>query len=181
MTAKIAGAVVGGLCLLAALTAPACACAEIQSKPKPKLEPKLKPKEVRREAPSPLPASVVEHTPPGDVIDAEVRSMSVPVMSILGKRVRGARGEDLGRVVDVLADARGRVRTAIIDFGGFLGVGNHRVAVDWPLLRFNPDESDPSLLLLLSPEKLRTAPEYKENPRPQILTVPTASTHAPAD
>ena len=37
------------------------------------------------------------------------------------------------------------------------------------MLRFNPDAADPSLLLSLSPEKLRTAPEYKDNPRPQTL------------
>jgi sporulation protein YlmC with PRC-barrel domain len=157
---------------------PACTCAGTKAQPKPKPKPKL----VRQEAPPQLPtAPQVEQTPPGALIDAQVRSMSVSVTSILGKRVRGAKGEDLGRVVDVLADASGRVRTAIIDFGGFLGVGNHRVAVDWPLLRFNPDGRDPSLLLSLSPEKLRTAPEYKENPRPQILMVPTASAAAPAD
>jgi len=116
----------------------------------------------------------VTETPPGGVINAVVKPMSVSVMSILGKKVKGAQGEDLGRVVDVLADASGRVRIAIIDFGGFLGVGNHRIAVDWPLLRFNPDGNDPSLLLSLSPEKLKTAPEYKDNPRPQTLMEPEA-------
>ncbi|HWJ34308.1 MAG TPA: PRC-barrel domain-containing protein [Steroidobacteraceae bacterium] len=100
-------------------------------------------------------------------------------MSILGKRVEGAKGEDLGRVVDVLADASGRVRIAIIDFGGFLGVGNRRIAVDWPLLRFNPDAHDPSTLLLaLSRDKLKAAPEYKDNPRPQTLMEPAAPTPA---
>jgi hypothetical protein len=94
-------------------------------------------------------------------------------MSILGKRVQDAKGDDLGRVVDVLADASGRVRIAIIDFGGFLGVGDRRIAVDWPLLRFNPDRRDPSLLLSLSREKLKTAPEYKDDPRPQTLMEPT--------
>jgi hypothetical protein len=74
--------------------------------------------------------------------------------------------------VDVLADSGGRVRVAIIDFGGFLGVGDRKIAVDWPLLRFNPDRSDPSLLLSLSREKLKAAPEYKDNPRPQTLMVP---------
>jgi sporulation protein YlmC with PRC-barrel domain len=128
---------------------------------------------VRKEAPPQLAtAPVVVQTPPGGVINAVVKPMSVSVMSILGKKVKGAQGEDLGRVVDVLADASGRVRIAIIDFGGFLGVGNHRIAVDWPLLRFNPDGNDPSLLLSLSPEKLKTAPEYKDNPRPQTLMEP---------
>jgi hypothetical protein len=100
-------------------------------------------------------------------------------MSILGKKVQSPKGDDLGRVVDVLADSGGRVRVAIIDFGGFLGVGDRKIAVDWPLLRFNPDRSDPSLLLSLSREKLKAAPEYKDDPRPKTLMVPEP-TAAPA-
>jgi hypothetical protein len=165
---------------------PPCSCMDQKSKAKRR----HRSKSVRKEAPPQLPtAPTVADTPPGGVVDAHVERMNVAVMSILGKRVKGAKGEDLGRVVDVLADASGRVRIAVIDFGGFLGVGNHRIAVDWPLLRFNPDDNDPSLLLSLSPEKLRTAPEYKDNPRPQTLmevtppvptTAPTAAA-APAD
>jgi hypothetical protein len=51
-------------------------------------------------------------------------------------------------------------------------VGDRKIAVDWPLLRFNPDRSDPSLLLSLSREKLKAAPEYKDDPRPKTLMVP---------
>jgi len=149
---------------------PACICAEPKAKPKTR----HKAKPVRREAPPQLPtAPVVAATSAGGVVDAQVKPMGVPVMSILGKRVQGPRGEDLGRVVDVLADATGRVRIAIIDFGGFLGVGDRRIAVDWPLLRFSPDATDPSLLLSVSREKLKATPEYKDNPRPQTLMVPT--------
>jgi pyruvate/2-oxoglutarate dehydrogenase complex dihydrolipoamide acyltransferase (E2) component len=101
-------------------------------------------------------------------------------MSILGKKVQSPKGDDLGRVVDVLADSTGRVRVAIIDFGGFLGVGDRRIAVDWPLLRFNPDRNDPSLLLTLSREKLQAAPEYKDNPRPQALMEPPPAAPPPA-
>ena len=72
------------------------------------------------------------------VIDAQVGEVGTSLSSILGKEVTTPKGEDLGRVVDVLADAEGHVRVAIIDFGGFLGVGTRRIAVDWPLLRFDP-------------------------------------------
>ena len=47
--------------------------------------------------------------------------------------------------------------------------------MDWPLLRFNPNEQEPTLQLDVSREKLRTAPEYKANPRPQILMVRPAA------
>ena len=165
-----------------ATPAPNCSCADVKpTKPRPR----PKPKPVQREAPPQLPtAPVVVETPPGAVVNAQVHEMSVSVMSILGKRVKGPNDEDLGRVVDVLADSTGRVRVAIIDFGGFLGVGNHRIAVDWPLLRFNPDARDPSLLLSVNRDKLQAAPEYKDNPRPQALMEPSpaqpAATGTPA-
>jgi hypothetical protein len=154
-------------------------CLPVENKPKPKTKPKPKP--VVKQAPPP-PAPPVPETPPGGVIDARVEPLAVPVVSILGKKVQSPNGDDLGRVVDVLADSTGRVRVAIIDFGGFLGVGDHRIAVDWPLLRFNPDRGNPSLLLSLSRDKLKAAPEYKEDPRPQTLMepAPAAAPAAPA-
>jgi hypothetical protein len=141
---------------------------------------KAKPKSVRKKPPPP-PAPQVAETPPDAIIDAKVEPLPVSVMSILGKKVQSPKGDDLGRVVDVLADSGGRVRVAIIDFGGFLGVGDRKIAVDWPLLRFNPDRSDPSLLLSVTREKLKAAPEYKDDARPQTLMVPEpAAAPAPA-
>ena len=148
--------------------------AKLKTKPKPK------PRTVPKEAPPQLPtAPVVAEAPADAVVNAQVRPMPVSVMSILGKQVRGPHGDDLGRVVDVLADASGRVRVAIIDFGGFLGVGDKRIAVDWPLLRFNPDRNDSSLLLSVDRDRLKAAPEYKDILKPQTLMEP-APTSAPS-
>jgi hypothetical protein len=133
------------------------------SKPKP--EPQAPP------APS-VPAA------PGP-IDAETKPLDYSVMTILGKKVQGAKGEDLGRVVDVLADAGGRVRIAVIEFGGFLGVGSRRIAVDWSLLRFNPDRGD-VLTLSVSRKKLQSAPEYKNSAYPQALMAPEVPSATPA-
>jgi len=158
-------------------TAALAPCLPIDDKA-PKI--KVKPKPVRKAAPPPPPPPPpVAETPPDGIIDARVEPLPVSVMSILGKKVQSPKGDDLGRVVDVLADSGGHVRVAIIDFGGFLGVGNRRIAVDWPLLRFNPDRRDPSLLLSLSREKLKAAPEYKDDPRPQALMVPAPDTAPP--
>ena len=109
------------------------------------------------------------------VVDAQVGQLGTSLTSILGKKVAGPKGEDLGRVVDVLTDAEGRVRVAIIDFGGFLGVGTRRIAVDWPLLRFNPNARDKTLMLSVTREKLQSAPEYKDSPSPRVLVPPPAA------
>jgi uncharacterized protein YdeI (BOF family) len=89
------------------------------------------------------------------------------VQGILGKEVRSDANENMGRIVDVIVDRAGQVRGAIIDFGGFLGVGNRRVAVAWNALRFPADEKDPKkagyIGLGLNREQVRAAPEYKED------------------
>jgi hypothetical protein len=92
--------------------------------------------------------------------------------------VQSPKGEDLGRVVDLLADPRGHVRVAIIDFGGFLGVGTRRIAVDWPLLHFNPGDKDRPLILTVTREKLQSTPEYKDSSSPRVLMPPAAAPDA---
>jgi hypothetical protein len=82
--------------------------------------------------------------------------------TLLGKSVRSAKGEDLGRVVDVIVDRHGVVQAAIIDFGGFLGVGSRKIAVDWHILHFPDDGHLDKLIADLPREQLRKAPVYKE-------------------
>ena len=83
---------------------------------------------------------------------------------VLGRDVRSAADEDMGRIVDVVVDRAGQVRAAVIDFGGFLGVGSRRIVVDWNALRFwrIGNKSD-SISLELTREQVRAAPEYKED------------------
>jgi len=84
----------------------------------------------------------------------------------------------MGRVVDVLADAQGRVRIAIIEFGGFLGVGNRRIAVDWSLLKFHPHDADAPVVLDVSRDKLQETPEYKGSGSPVAFMAPEIAASA---
>ena len=83
---------------------------------------------------------------------------------ILGREVRSAANEDMGRIVDVIVDRTGTVRAAVIDFGGFLGVGSRRIVVDWNALHFGriANKGD-SITLELNKEQVNAAPEYKED------------------
>jgi len=83
---------------------------------------------------------------------------------ILGREVRSAANEDMGRVVDVIVDREGTVRAAVIDFGGFLGVGSRKIVVDWGALRFGgvANKRD-SITLELNKAQVAAAPEYKED------------------
>src|SRR6516225_4476448 len=60
------------------------------------------------------------------------------VSTILGKSVRSSADEDMGRIVDIIVSRDGQVHAAIIDFGGFLGIGTRKIAVDWRALNFAP-------------------------------------------
>jgi PRC-barrel domain len=85
------------------------------------------------------------------------------VEGVLGREVVSAANEDMGRIVDVLVDRAGQVRAAIIDFGGFLGVGSRKIAVDWNALHFpEPGKPGERIALELTRDQVKSAPEYKE-------------------
>jgi hypothetical protein len=85
------------------------------------------------------------------------------VEGILGREVRSPTNENMGRIVDVLVDRSGQVRAAIIDFGGFLGVGSRKIAVDWNALDFPPPgKPDAYITLKLSRDQVAAAPQYQE-------------------
>ena len=85
------------------------------------------------------------------------------VEGILGREVRSATDENMGRIVDVLVDRAGQVRAAIIDFGGFLGVGSRKIAVDWNALHFpQPGKSGEKIALELTRDQVKSAPQYQE-------------------
>jgi hypothetical protein len=90
--------------------------------------------------------------------------------SVLGKEVRSNANENMGRIVDVIVDHDGRVRAAVIDFGGFLGVGSRKIAVDWNALSFPSPASDRDVVTLeLTRDQVKAAPEYKDKQTVVVL------------
>lgn len=65
--------------------------------------------------------------------------------------------EDLGEVEDAVLDLHeGRVLYAVVDFGGFLGIGENTVAVPWQRLEFN--EENEQFILDIADVSLEDAP-----------------------
>ncbi len=81
--------------------------------------------------------------------------------SVLGREVRTAVEEDVGRIIDLLVDRDGQVSAAVIEFGGFLGIGTRKIAVEWSALRFESTGKQPVILVDVTRDQLRRAPEYK--------------------
>ena len=89
--------------------------------------------------------------------------------SVLGREVRTSADESMGRIVDVVVDGQGRVRAAVIDFGGFLGVGSRKIAVDWSALHFESGAKRDLVTSELTRDQVKAAPEYKEKQAVVVL------------
>jgi hypothetical protein len=85
------------------------------------------------------------------------------VQGVLGKEVRSAVDESMGRIVNVIVDRTGEVRAAVIEFGGFLGVGSRKIAIAWKALHFLPDVKKGEATLELTRDQVRDAPEFRED------------------
>ena len=114
-------------------------------------------------SPQPNPAPMTapkEPAPPPSVTVIGARDAH----GVLGRDVRSPTDEDMGRIVDIIVDRSGTVRAAVIDFGGFLGVGSRKIVVEWSALHFGQvaSKSD-SITLELTKEQVTAAPEYKED------------------
>jgi hypothetical protein len=106
------------------------------------------------------PAAPKEAAPPPSVTIIGAKEAH----GVLGRDVRSPADEDMGHIVDVIVDRAGVVRAAVIDFGGFLGVGSRKIVVDWNALHFGhvANKAD-SITLELTKDQVTAAPEYKED------------------
>ena len=107
-------------------------------------------------------------------VDAKVFDKN-EIQGILGKKVLSGTGQDMGQIVNVIVDHAGQPRAVVVDFGGFLGVGSRKIAVDWSALHFAPEGKTDRVTLGLKPEQLKAAPEYQEG-KPVVVIGATGST-----
>jgi hypothetical protein len=108
---------------------------------------------------APAPPATKEPEPPASVTVMAPKEAH----GVLGRDVKSPTDENMGRIVDILVDHTGTVRAAVIDFGGFLGVGSRKIVVDWSALHFGRvNNKGDSITLELTKAQVAAAPEYKE-------------------
>jgi hypothetical protein len=117
----------------------------------------------------PVPKPAAAPAPARDAVPAVVLD-DKDIEGVMGREIYSIAGDDMGRIVDLLVDHKGNLRAAIIDFGGFLGVGSRKIAVDWHAIQFGQDRA----LLSLTRDQVRVAPEYKEG-EPVVILGPSSS------
>lgn len=168
----IAASVAPGL----AQTPPTAAPRPAPAQAAPRAEPAAKSAAPATEAPKPAPAQASPQAEPAarpepqhpqEPARTQTETPAVVIdgsaaETLLGKPVRSLKGEDMGRVVDVVVDRAGGLRAAVIDFGGFLGVGTRKIAVDWHVLHFPENGPMDRLVVDLQRDQLRNAPVVKD-------------------
>jgi hypothetical protein len=79
-----------------------------------------------------------------------------------GATVFDPQGEEIGEIDHLMIDrASGRVRYAVMAFGGFLGLGHSHYPLPWNSLAY--DARSQGYVADISEEQLRDAPEFSDD------------------
>jgi len=93
------------------------------------------------------------------------RSNVISSEKVEGTSVYNATGDKLGSIDDLMIDKRsGHVRYAVLEFGGFLGVGTDRYPIPWNVLRYSNERG--GYIVPLDKAALEKAPKYGESSTP---------------
>jgi len=92
----------------------------------------------------------------GFVLPAQARDKSgvLKASELIGMIVQGTDGKKLGDIKDLVIDPEeGGVEYAVLEFGGFAGIGDKYFAVPWEALQLDP--TNKKLLLDVHKKELR--------------------------
>ena len=95
--------------------------------------------------------------------------MSNPMISsdrVEGTDVYDTSGEKLGSIDCVMIDkVSGQTRYAVMEFGGFLGMGTDNYPLPWSMLKY--DTVKEGYVVPVDKAKLENAPKYDKDNRPE--------------
>ena len=107
-------------------------------------------------------APSVAATTTGDVYIGEQATEEDLASNWIGKTLYNGADENLGEINDILLDKNGSVRAVIVGVGGFLGIGQKDVAVNFDSIEPRTDEDgDVTLYLNATQDQLEAAPEFQ--------------------
>ena len=102
-------------------------------------------------------------------LPAQARDKSgvLKASELIGMSVQGTDGKKLGDIKDLVIDPEeGGVEYAVLEFGGFAGIGDKYFAVPWDALQL--DQSNKRLLLDVHKRELKDAPGFDKNNWPDL-------------
>lgn len=123
-----------------------------------------------QQRPSGIPGSTGERsgvTPPASSSETMTSVPGTGTAEVKGNRligadVKGAGNEKIGDVSEVLVSTDGKVNGVVVSVGGFLGMGDHKVALPWEQLRFSSEGDNLVVVSSFDKEALKNMPEYQD-------------------
>lgn len=103
--------------------------------------------------------------------------------NIIGENVYNGTGDDaekIGDVNDLVLDANGAVTSMVVGVGGFLGVGQKDVEVDYKTAEWTEKNGDRWIVLAMTKEQLEALPAFDRAPYDPTPPAATGSTTMPA-
>lgn len=81
---------------------------------------------------------------------------------LIGSKVVNSAGETVGDINEIVLDGSGKATAAVIGVGGFLGLGEHEVAVNFDSLKVTRDANGKAKVTLdVTKDSLKAAPQWK--------------------
>ena len=96
----------------------------------------------------------------GAAANTQTMSNQISASALLDENVVNTANEAIGDVNDVLLDKNGKVASVIVGVGGFLGMGEKNVALDFDQLKFTNNGNDLIVTSDATKETLQAAPAY---------------------
>lgn len=101
------------------------------------------------------------------VVQAVESPRVLPADEFDDRKLRNPQGEELGEIGELIVDpVRGQIVYAVVELGGFLGLGERYFPVPWSLVRPAPDGD--AFVLNVAKERLTAAPQFARDNRPNM-------------
>ena len=100
------------------------------------------------------------------VADAKDKSGVLKASELIGMKVQGSDGKNMGKIRDLVIGPDGDVRYAVLDFSGFLGIGDKYFAVPWDV--FQRTKNGKKIALDMTKRDLKKAPGFDKEHWPDF-------------
>jgi sporulation protein YlmC with PRC-barrel domain len=104
----------------------------------------------------------------------------VRASALIGREIFGPDNESIGEVSDIILEEDGKTRAALVDVGGFLGVGEKEVAIPFDDLQVTADGDEPRVSVAMTKEELEQAPAFEDDTVGSDQAEQTATADQPA-
>ena len=110
-------------------------------------------------------------------------SDQIRATTVIGKEVYNSEDESIGEVSDLVLQKEGGTRAALVDVGGFLGVGAKTVAIPFDELKFSrmDEVAEPKVTVAMSKEQVEQLPEYMPAPSGNMSAEQPMNNATPTD